>query len=66
MAEPRSAGRGAADSDPAEKAVSGPPEDKVLKRSTPCPKCGGPLEKYSGPQAHKSGRSECAKCGYHS
>jgi hypothetical protein len=66
MAEPRSADRKAADSLPAEKAVSGPPEDKSLKRSTPCPKCGEPLAKYSGSQAHKAGRNECAKCGYHS
>ncbi len=74
-------GSGAADSLPAEKAVPGPPEDKALKKAVEkasevveerlakhkgCPECGGVLEKYSGPSAHKKGREQCANCGYHS
>ena len=48
-----------------EKAVSGPPADKALKRGKPCPRCGPEMRPYKGAQAHKSGRQECDACGFH-
>lgn len=54
----------AEDSIPAEKSVSGPPEDKALKRGgAKCPDCGGPLTPYGGDNSFKAGTAFCDACG---